>query len=192
VKVARQNPWILAGYGGLLGFFVLERLLRRPGDASALTASERDQGTTWLIIAAYAAATDLPLVSRRLPMGRLPPAVAPAGLAVQAAGLALRAHSMRTLGASYTRTLRTEGEQQVLVKTGAYRVIRHPGYLGSLLTWTGFALTSRSLPTIALISGLLGVAYGRRISAEEQMLRRQITSYEQYAERTARLIPFVW
>lgn len=191
-RVESGNSWLVAGYGGLLGFFVLERVLRQPGGASALAPSERDQGTTRLIIGAYAAAADLPLVSQRLPIGRLPVIVAPAGLVLQAAGLALRAYSMRTLGISYTRTLRTEDNGQELVQTGPYRVIRHPGYLGSLLTWTGFAITSRSLPTIATVSGLLGIAYARRITVEEEMLRRELAGYEQYTRRTTKLIPLVW
>jgi protein-S-isoprenylcysteine O-methyltransferase Ste14 len=157
-----------------------------------MKASEDDRGTTRLIIAAHAIATDLPLMTRRLPVGRLPSAAAPTGLAVQAAGLALRAESMRTLGGSYTRTLKIEDDQDGLVRTGPYRLARHPGYLGSMLTWTGFALTSRSLPTVALVSGLLSVAYARRINAEEQLLRRDLPGYEQYAQQTKKLIPLVW
>lgn len=188
----QDGQWLLAGYGGLLGFFVLEYLCRQPGTASALAPSERDQGTTRLIIAAYGVAIDLPLLSRRLPIGQLRVAVARAGVAAQVTGLALRGYSMRALGSSYTRTLRIEANHQAVVQTGPYRWIRHPGYLGSLLTWTGFALTSRNLPTVVLVSGLLGAAYRRRITAEEQMLRRELRGYEHYAQRTSRLIPFVW
>ena len=34
---------------------------------------------------------------------------------------------------------------------GPYRFVRHPGYAGSLLIWTGFALTSRSLPVVEVV-----------------------------------------
>lgn len=189
---ASRGTWIGLGYGGLLGFFVLEGLFRRPGDASSLGASVDDRGTTRLIIAAYAVAADLPLVTRRVSVGRLPSAFAPAGLVVQAVGLAVRAEAMRTLGGSYTRTLRVEGDQAGLVRSGPYRLVRHPGYLGSLLTWTGFALTSRSSPTVAVVGGLLGAAYARRIIAEEALLRRDLPGYAQYAQQTKRLIPLVW
>ena len=141
ITAASTNWWLGAGYGGLLGFFVLEKVFRQPGGASSLNASEDDHGTTRLIIAAYALGTDLPLVTRRLSIGQLPGPVAPAGLAIQAGGLALRAWSMHTLGGFYTRTLRTDRDQQNLVDTGPYRLARHPGYLGSILTWSGFALT---------------------------------------------------
>lgn len=130
-----------------------------------------------------------PLWLRMRPM---PTAVAPAGLLVQATGLAVRAWSMRTLGSSYSRTLRTESGEQVVVDSGPYQLIRHPGYLGSLLTWIGFAFTSRNVPVAALVPGLLGWAYNRRITAEEELLRHDLPAYGTYSERTKKLIPFVW
>jgi len=45
------------------------------------------------------------------------------------------------LGRFFTRTLRVTGEQRV-VSDGPYRVVRHPGYLGDILMWTGAALTT--------------------------------------------------
>lgn len=98
---------------------------------------------------------------------------------------------MRTLGRSYTRTLRTEDAQHV-VDTGPYAVVRHPGYAGSLLIWMGFALTSRSVPVVAGVAALLGTAYQRRITAEEALLRRDLPAYATYSERTKKLIPLLW
>ncbi len=187
-----EEHWLLAGYAGLAGFFALEGLLREPGSASSLKASDDDQGTTRLIVIAYGLAVDIPLLARWLRMRPLPAAVAPAGLFVQATGLAVRAWSMRALGSSYSRTLRTEGGEQVVVDSGPYHLIRHPGYLGSLLTWIGFALTSRSVAVVALVPGLLGGAYSRRITAEEELLRRDLPRYATYSEQTKKLIPFVW
>lgn len=99
---------------------------------------------------------------------------------------------MRRLGQFYSRTLRTEGSQHRVIHTGPYRFIRHPGYTGSLLTWTGFALTSRSAPVVAVVGGLMGRAYHRRITAEEDLLRRELAGYVDYSSRTKKLIPFVW
>jgi hypothetical protein len=91
--------WFLAGYAGIAGFLGLEALARTPGSASSLNASRDDQGTTRIIAITYGLAAELPLVLRRLPAPQLPPMAGPAGLMVQAAGLALRGWSMRTLGA---------------------------------------------------------------------------------------------
>ena len=186
-----DTGWFLAGYAGVTGFLALEALTRRHGSASSLQASADDQGTTRMIVTAYGLAAELPLLLRRLPVPQLPRALGPAGVLVQACGLGLRGWSMRTLGASYTRTLRADEGQRV-IDTGPYRLMRHPGYTGSLLTWTGFALASRSAPVVALVAGLLGRAYQRRIDAEEKLLRRDLPGYVAYSERTKRLIPFLW
>lgn len=183
--------WLLAGYVGIAGFFLLEATTRKPGSASSLHPSDDDHGTTRMIIAVYGLATDLPLFLRRASVPPLPRTAGPIGLMVQATGLALRAWSMHTLGSFYTRTLRTEGEQG-LIETGPYRLVRHPGYTGSLLTWTGFALTSRSTPVVALVAGLLGGAYHRRITAEDQLLLRDLPGYGAYMDRTKKLVPFLW
>ena len=75
---------------------------------------------------------------------------------------------------------------------GPYRFVRHPGYLGTLLAWIGFALTSRSLPVVGLVAVVFGRTYARRIVAEERLLARALPGYREYATRTWRLIPFAW
>jgi protein-S-isoprenylcysteine O-methyltransferase Ste14 len=186
-----DTGWLLAGYGGLAGYLGFEALVRKPGDASSFQASNDDRGTTRLIVGAFVAAALVPLASLRLRMLRLPRAVGPAGLVLQIGGIALRVWSMRTLGDSYTRTLRTR-ERQPLVETGPYRLVRHPGYAGSLLSWTGFALTSRSIPVVAVVTAVLGRVYRQRILAEESLLRRELPGYDGYGRRTRRLIPLIW
>ncbi|MFZ0178627.1 MAG: isoprenylcysteine carboxylmethyltransferase family protein [Candidatus Dormiibacterota bacterium] len=187
---AEGIAWFAAGYAGAAGFFALEVSTRRRGAASSLHASSDDRGTTRMIVAAYTtAAIAAPLVRLRW-RRQLPRAAGPVGVGLEAAGLGIRAWSMRTLGQSYSRTLRVE-EAQHIVERGPYRFVRHPGYAGSLLIWTGFALTSRSLPVVEVVGGLLGVAYHRRVAAEEALLRRDLPGYAAYSGRTKRLIPFV-
>jgi protein-S-isoprenylcysteine O-methyltransferase Ste14 len=60
------------------------------------------------------------------------------------------------------------------------------------MIWTGFALTSRSVPVVEVVGGLLGYAYHRRVGAEEALLRRDLPGYIEYSRRTKRMIPFVW
>lgn len=187
----RTDPWSAAGYAGVAGFLVLEAGVRQRGSASSLQASDDDKGTTRLILSAYLLAILLPPLLRSARVRPLPRSAAPIGLALQATGLGVRVWSMRTLGTSYSRTLRT-ADHQAIVDGGPYRWVRHPGYLGSLLTWAGFALTSRSLPVVAAVTGLLAPAYRRRITAEEQLLGRDLPGYVEYSQRTKRLIPAVW
>ena len=187
-----RRRWLVVGYAGTAAFFALEAVAREPGEASHLTTTESDQGTTRQIVVAYGLAAGLAPVLTRLRAGRLPPASGPVGAGMMVAGLALRAWSMRTLGAYYSRTLRTTSDQRV-VEHGPYRVIRHPGYLGSVMVWTGFALASGSAAAALGVAALMGNAYGRRIVSEEAMLTDRFGgAYADYSQRTKRLIPFIW
>lgn len=184
--------WLLAGYAGLAGFFVLEAVVRRPGDPSSLRAQDDDRGTTRALVIFYAVAASLPPLTRGIRTRRLPMGAALAGVASQGAGLTTRAWAMSALGGSYSRTLRTPGGQLALVDTGPYRWVRHPGYLGSLLTWAGFALTSRDPLVVVVLPVLLGLVYRRRIIAEERLLTRDVPGYAAYRQRTRGLIPAIW
>jgi protein-S-isoprenylcysteine O-methyltransferase len=182
--------WFLAGYAGVAGFFVVESM-RQPGPASALDGAAGDAGSTRDLVAAFTAAAVSAPVLRRLPVRPLPWPVALLGLALQATGLGLRTWSMQTLRQSYTRTLRVSNEQEVADR-GPYRHLRHPGYLGSLLVWTGFALSSGSLPVVGTVAGLIVPAYVRRIDAEETLLERELHGYAAYQTRTKKLVPMIW
>lgn len=186
-----DTGWLLAGYVGVGGFFLQEVFLRRRGPASSLAASRDDEGTTRILLTSSGLAYGLPLALGRLRLPMMPPAAAAIRLIMQASGLALRVWSMRTLGAFYTRTLRTAQNQHV-VDTGPYRMIRHPGYTGALLVWIGLALASRSVPATVVVAALMGRAYQRRIAAEEHLLQRALPEYGEYSRRTKKLIPLTW
>lgn len=185
------SGWLVAGYVGAGGFFVQELLLRGPGNAASMNASRDDEGTTAILLTSSVIAYGAPLVLQRIPVLRMPVWTAAAGLIFQTGGLALRVWSMRTLGGFYTRTLRTDQGQNV-VDIGPYRTIRHPGYTGALLMWIGLALTSRSAAATVVIAGLMGRAYRRRIAAEERLLRRTLSEYSAYCDRTKKLVPRIW
>jgi len=162
---------LLDVYEAVAAFFALEAVARKSGEASELAATEADQATTKLIVASYGLAAALSLVLRRLPAGRLPPMSGPAGVGAVAAGLALRAWSMRTLGGHYSRTLRTT-PGQVVVDQGPYRLIRHPGYLGSIVVWTGFGVASGSAPAALAVVTLMSAAY-RQLTAAASRQRKK-------------------
>ncbi len=193
-RLTRPPPgtrWFVAGYAGLAGFLLLEGTVRRGGSASDLHAAAEDAGSTRRIAAAYLlAGLSAPLL-RRLPVRPLPAACAPLGLGAIVGGLALRFWSMQTLSAAYSRTLRVTNEQSV-TERGPYRHVRHPGYLGSLLVWAGFALSSRSAVVVSSVATLLLPAYVRRIEDEERLLERALSGYESYEARTKKLVPGVW
>lgn len=183
--------WFLAGYGGVAGFLILEGTVRNRGRASALDASEDDRGSTRRIAIGYLGSALLAPMLRRIGPTSLPRVSGPLGLTLQTAGPSIRIWSMRSLAESYSRTLRVTDEQTVN-ESGPYRFVRHPGYLGSLLIWTGFSLTSGSVSVVGLVSGWLIPAYRQRISAGESLLRRDLPGYEDYAGRVKMFIPGIW
>jgi len=180
--------------GLLIGaWLLLEVVLRNGNEARSWRADDRDRSTTRLIVATYVVAFVGPFLLDESGFGAITTdsLLAWVGVTVGAVGLALRIWSMRVLGRDYTRSLRTRGEQ-TLIDRGPYRAIRHPGYLGSILVWTGSRLALNWL--IALITAVLLIAvYRYRITAEEHMLEEHFgEAYSSYKRRSWRLVPLLW
>lgn len=113
-----------------------------------------------------------------------------AGLAVAAAGQALRLRAVHELGASFTFQVQTVQGQRV-VDTGLYRRIRHPSYTGALICALGFTISYTNWLAPLTVLGL-AAAYVVRIPHEERVLVEGLGEpYRQYIQRTRRLIPFV-
>ena len=179
---------VYLGVAALLAWAGFELWLRSPGAASSWRGDARDRASTPLLVLAFAMAAILPAALRGVAFGSVGHA-AWAGVGLCAVGLALRAWGMRTLGASYTRTLRTASDQR-LVTDGPYRWVRHPGYAGSIAVWVGAALAFHSLLAAVVVAVLMLLAYGWRIRSEERMLADHFgEDYRAYAARTARLFP---
>lgn len=82
-------------------------------------------------------------------------------------------------------------QDQRIVDTGVYSLIRHPIYAGNLLLFGGAALWLGSYAALAGIGVLLASTVGR-ILIEEAYLRANVPGYPEYAGRVrSRLIPFV-
>lgn len=178
-----------AGSALIATFFAVEGRLRQGAAARSFAAGKADRGTTRGVGAAFSAAVTAGPAAAMLPRGRLPVSAGWAGLAVMAGGLSLRIWAHRTLGAFYTRTLRT-AEEQPVVDTGPYARIRHPGYAGMVAFWAGYGLSLTSWPALAATTIPNAVAYRQRIAAEEAMLESALGErYRAYQRRTARLIP---
>jgi protein-S-isoprenylcysteine O-methyltransferase Ste14 len=85
-----------------------------------------------------------------------------------------------------------EDRGHVTVRTGPYRFVRHPMYVGLLIMFAGWPLVVDSvwtyLPLVAL-----AIAYIVRTALEDRTLRRELPGYEDYAKITRyRLLPGVW
>jgi protein-S-isoprenylcysteine O-methyltransferase len=107
-------------------------------------------------------------------------------------GILIRWHAKRTLGRFFTARVAILPDHQ-LVRQGLYRYVRHPGYLGILLFFLGWPLLVGHLPALLFFWLPTLAAYLYRIAVEEAALREAFGAlYDEYARRTARLLPFLW
>ena len=82
-------------------------------------------------------------------------------------------------------------QARILVRTGPYSLVRNPLYIAEEVALLGTLLQYYSAVTLALFILHGGLQIGR-IIYEERLLRRTFPEYEEYANSTSRLIPFVW
>ena len=105
-------------------------------------------------------------------------------------GYAMYAEVMRE-NAYLSRTIEVQ-ENQTVISTGLYGVVRHPMYLATLLMFLPLPLILGSfwgLCAFALYPVILII----RILDEEAVLRAGLDGYEAYTKQVKyRLIPFIW
>lgn len=117
--------------------------------------------------------------------------VAALGALLFLAGAFLRISAVRTLGPRHSVWVAVQ-EDHRLVTDGLYRFVRHPSYVGALLTVFGWALAFRSDVGLAMVI-LVVPPILSRIGAEEQLLVSEFGDlYRAYQRRTARLLPLIY
>ena len=115
-----------------------------------------------------------------------------AGCGMMIAGMGFRWWAIRVLDRYFTIDVGIR-EDHRLIRSGPYRLLRHPSYTGSLLTFYGFGLALGSTWSLALIAVVVTAAFLWRIRVEERALTSAFPrDYPAYARATRRLVPFVW
>jgi protein-S-isoprenylcysteine O-methyltransferase Ste14 len=88
-------------------------------------------------------------------------------------------------------TIEVSNEQNVIT-TGPYRLVRHPMYAGAILLLLFTPLALGSWVAIPLPLPLI-IAVIVRLLEEEKFLRANLNGYEAYCQKVRyRLVPFVW
>lgn len=115
-----------------------------------------------------------------------------AGALLFAAGLGLFSWAMIT-NAYFSTVVRIQSERgQSVCRSGPYRVVRHPGYTGTILQSIGMALLLGS--PRALIPGLIAAALMVvRTFLEDRMLQTELPGYTDFVREVRyRLVPAIW
>ena len=90
-----------------------------------------------------------------------------------------------------SRTVEVQENQQV-IDTGLYGIVRHPMYSATLLLFLSMPLVLNSVWSFALMLLYIPIIV-KRIRNEEIVLERDLIGYKEYKQRVRyRLIPFVW
>lgn len=120
----------------------------------------------------------------------LSPAVSIAGAAAFLIAYGLYGEVLRE-NTYLSRTIEVQ-ENQKVIDTGLYGIVRHPMYSATVLLFLAMPLVLGSL-----ISLVIFLAYpfliAQRIKHEEAFLEKELAGYREYKEKVKyRLIPYVW
>jgi len=113
------------------------------------------------------------------------------GAIIQAGFVLLAVWARRHLGRNWSAEVRI-GEDHELVRTGPYRILRHPIYTAMLGMFLGTTIASSQYHALLGLA-LLFAAYLRKTRLEEQILRRTFgADYDVYRRQTWALVPLLY
>jgi protein-S-isoprenylcysteine O-methyltransferase Ste14 len=113
------------------------------------------------------------------------------GLILYGLGLALMSWARNVLGRMYSGQVTIQKSHQ-LIKTGLYRYIRHPLYLGMLCSVLGLSSLFRSwIGLVVMIPIVTSLLF--RIRDEEAVLHKEFgPEWEVYCKQSWRFIPYLY
>ena len=90
-----------------------------------------------------------------------------------------------------SRTVEVQENQQV-IDTGLYGVVRHPMFMATLLLFLAMLLVLASPISFAIMLAYIPIIAGR-IRNEEKVLEQGLPGYTEYKQRVRdKVIPFIW
>ena len=186
----------LIWFAGLVGWYIIRHPFERKARKMGVSKSLLDW-KEWILLAS--ASFGLFLIPAAYVLTGVPaslnrefiPAVAWLGLLPLCGALWLFRRSHVDLGRNWSVTLKVR-EQHVLVKSGVYRLVRHPMYLSFFLLGLAQMLL---LPNwLAGASGFIGAGllFAFRVLREERMMLESFgDEYRSYMAHTKRIIPWI-
>jgi protein-S-isoprenylcysteine O-methyltransferase Ste14 len=118
------------------------------------------------------------------------PVLALVGTGLVAAGIGYACWARVHLGRNWSSKVVVK-EDHALIRTGPYRLIRHPIYAGMLLALSGSAIAVAELRGfLALLFAFIGVLF--RVRAEETRMTQTFPEYTDYKRHSSALLPGVF
>lgn len=121
--------------------------------------------------------------------------ILPAWVSYAAAVIFLLAYAMYAEvlreNAYLSRTIEVQ-ENQTVIDSGLYGVVRHPMYMSTVLLFLSMPLVLGSLISFVILLAYLPII-AKRIRNEEQVLEAGLDGYSEYKKRVKyRLLPYIW
>lgn len=114
------------------------------------------------------------------------------GLIVMIVGIVIRRAAISTLKKQFTVNVAIVKDHEI-IDSGIYQYIRHPAYLGSLLSFLGLSISYQNWISLLIIFFPILVSFLYRISVEEKALIEHFgQTYIEFTKRTNRLIPKIY
>ena len=90
-----------------------------------------------------------------------------------------------------SRTIEVQ-ENQKVIDTGLYGIVRHPMYMATTILFLAMPLVLASPISFIIMLGYIPVI-AKRIKNEESVLEKGLPGYKEYKQRVRyRLLPFIW
>lgn len=184
----------------LVGATISHLLVPRSSTLTAERASQAGAGQDWdrRLLGLYFLASLVMFLTGGLDSGRfgwtgeVPMSVTITGAVLMLLGQVLFAIAKRE-NAYFSSTVRVQTERgHAVCDTGLYRRIRHPGYLGMLLSLLAFPLVMNSYWAF-VPAAFAAVVLVMRTALEDRFLFKELPGYADYTVRTRwRLVPRVY
>ena len=139
-----------------------------------------------MFLAAFIAAA----LSFRFKFLMLPWAVSVVGAVLFLSAYALYAEVLRE-NTFLSRTIEVQEDQKV-IDTGLYGIVRHPMYMATVLLFLSMPLVLGSVLSFVIMLFYIPIIV-KRIQNEEEVLAEGLAGYAEYKDKVKyRMIPFIW
>ncbi|HEY4325774.1 MAG TPA: isoprenylcysteine carboxylmethyltransferase family protein [Mucilaginibacter sp.] len=93
---------------------------------------------------------------------------------------------------TFTSAIIEVSDEQTIISTGPYAIVRHPMYIGALVLLLGTPIALGSWWGLITIVPISAVIVWRLVD-EEEFLLENLPGYQQYQQKVRyRLLPFIW